>query len=75
MKDLQDASLYIKGVSLKGAMERITPLYRALLDTGASQDELELFESIIDHIFNTHDSYMVRNALRAIYAEHFNIAV
>jgi hypothetical protein len=56
-------------------MERITPLYRALLDTDASQAELELFESIIDHIFNTHDNYMVRNALRAIYAEHFNIAV
>ncbi len=70
---IENASLYIKGVSLKGAMERITPLYRTLLDVDASREEMELFETILDHIFNTGDSYLVRNGLRKIYAEHFNI--
>ena len=71
--EIEEASLYIKGVSLKGAMERITPLYRTLLDVDASREEMELFETILDHIFKTGDSYLVRNALRKIYAEHFNI--
>ncbi len=70
---IENASLYIKGVSLKGAMERITPLYRTLLDVDASREEMELFETILDHIFNTGDSYLVRNALRKICIEHFNI--
>ena len=70
---IEEASLYIKGVSLNGAMERITPLYRTLLDVDASQEEMELFETILDHIFNTGDSYLVRNELRRICAKHFNI--
>jgi hypothetical protein len=71
--EIEEASLYIKGVSLKGAMERITPLYRTLLDVDASREEMELFETILDHIFNTGDSYLVRSELRRIYAKHFNI--
>jgi hypothetical protein len=72
---INDASLYIKGVSLKGAMERITPLYRTLLDVHASKEEMELFETILDYIFKTGDTYIVRSELRKIYAEHHNINI
>lgn len=70
--NIDEASLYIKGVSLRGAIERITPLYRTLLDVDASKEELELFETIIDHIFGTGDTYLVRSELRKITRKHFN---